>query len=115
MARHRHQTRSAILVGIGLLALLGLTVLLGHLLTGVAATVTGLLIAVAKAGLVVLFFMELVRETNQIRIFAAASLLWIGIIFTLTLSDYLARRPEARAPYPPKPPAVSSLPPLAQQ
>lgn len=113
MARLQRQTRLDCLVGLGLLALLALSVVLAHALGHPASTVSGLLIAAAKAGLVALFFMDLARQSNRMRVFAAASLLWIAIIFGLTLSDYVARRPESRAPYGIRPEA-SEVAPLGQ-
>lgn len=99
MQRLRRQTRRDLSIGVALLLLLALTVALAHVLHGAPSLIAGMLIAVAKAGLVAVFFMELIKGSAQVRIFAAASLLWLVIIFSLTLSDYLTRRPEAVAPY----------------
>jgi cytochrome c oxidase subunit 4 len=52
-----------------------------------------LLIAFAKATLVVLFFMH-VKFTNRLTQIAAASgFAWLVIMIALTLSDYLTRQP----------------------
>ena len=95
----KHQTVRDVLVGAVLMALLAITVVLGKILTGTPSLISGLLIAAMKAGLVLAFFMDLIKDSVQVRAIAAAGLLWLGIMFSLTLSDYLARRPEVRAPY----------------
>lgn len=77
-----------------LVALLALTlstywvaqVNLGHWNTPV-----GLAIAAAKAGLVILYFMHARYRTWLTWVVIAAGLLWLGILFVLTMSDYLTR------------------------
>jgi cytochrome c oxidase subunit 4 len=51
----------------------------------------GLLFGAAKAILVALIFMHLVRAGKTIWIVAGAGLFWLAILFVLTLSDYWAR------------------------
>lgn len=48
-------------------------------------------IAVVKAVLVFLFFMHLRWSSHLVRFFAGAALIWLIIMFVLTLSDYLSR------------------------
>lgn len=50
-----------------------------------------LLIAVLKAGLVVLFFMHVKYASRLTQIFVACAFLWLIIMFVLTFSDYLSR------------------------
>jgi cytochrome c oxidase subunit 4 len=50
-----------------------------------------LLIAVTKAVLIVLFFMHLRYGPRLTWVFAAAGFVWLGIMFALTMTDYLSR------------------------
>jgi cytochrome c oxidase subunit 4 len=49
------------------------------------------LIAAVKAVLVVVYFMHIRYSTKLTKVFVVAGLLWLGILFVLTLSDYLTR------------------------
>ena len=50
-----------------------------------------LLVAFTKAGLIMLFFMHIRYGSQLAWAFAAAGFVWLGILITLTLSDYLSR------------------------
>ena len=52
-----------------------------------------LLIAAVKGSLIVLFFMHAWTGSRLNWVVIGAGLLWLGILFTLTLSDYLTRHP----------------------
>jgi cytochrome c oxidase subunit 4 len=54
-------------------------------------TVVALAIAGVKATLVVLFFMHVKYGTRLTKLAIIAALYWLGILLTLTLSDYLTR------------------------
>ncbi len=54
-------------------------------------TVVALMIAGAKAALVVLFFMHVKYSPRLIWIYAAAGFLWFIILIVLTYSDYASR------------------------
>jgi cytochrome c oxidase subunit 4 len=54
-------------------------------------TVIALTIAVTKATLVVLYFMHVRYSTHLIWVIVVAGLFWLGIMFVLTVSDYLTR------------------------
>lgn len=56
-----------------------------------------LTIAVIKALIVLLFFMELRASRGLVRAFAAAGFFWLLIMITLTGADYW-HRTDARAP-----------------
>ena len=58
---------------------------------GIGNTPVALGIAVAKATLVVLFFMHVRYSPKLTAIVISASLLWLAILFVVTLSDYLTR------------------------
>jgi cytochrome c oxidase subunit 4 len=50
-----------------------------------------MIIAVIKAALVMAIFMHLMYSTRLVRLFATVALLFLAILFALTLSDYVAR------------------------
>ena len=54
-------------------------------------TVIALTIAVAKATLVVLFFMHVRYSSRLTWVVIASGFLWLAIMISLTLSDYLTR------------------------
>lgn len=62
--------------------------------------VVSLLIAVTKALIVLLFFMELRASRALVRAFAAAGFFWLLIMIVLTGADYW-HRSDARAPIDP--------------
>ncbi|HEX5515790.1 MAG TPA: cytochrome C oxidase subunit IV family protein [Gammaproteobacteria bacterium] len=53
--------------------------------------VINLAIAAAKAALIALVFMQLLREKALTRIFSLLGLSWLAILFVLVLADYLTR------------------------
>jgi cytochrome c oxidase subunit 4 len=53
--------------------------------------VVALLIAMAKASLVILFFMHMKWSPRLVQIVAVAALFWLAILIALTLSDYRTR------------------------
>ncbi len=54
-------------------------------------TVVALAIAAIKASLVILFFMHVRYSKPLIGLVVFASLLWLAILITLTLSDFMSR------------------------
>jgi cytochrome c oxidase subunit 4 len=54
-------------------------------------TIVALTIAVAKATLVVLYFMHVRYSSRLIWVIVAAALFWMAILFAFTFSDYLTR------------------------
>ena len=77
-----------------------LALLFGTGLTVVAAfvdfpwqfnSIVALTIAVAKATLVVLFFMHVRYSPRLVWLIVGAALFWMGIMFSLTFSDYFTR------------------------
>jgi cytochrome c oxidase subunit 4 len=100
-----------------LLLLTALTVLAAGIDLGPWNTVAALGIASLKASLVLLYFMHLRWSQRLTRVFAAASLFFLVLLITLTLSDFLTRdrlpiygaaagTPQSRADVP-EPPARS--------
>jgi cytochrome c oxidase subunit 4 len=81
-----------------LLVLLAATFALAHVPLGGWNTATALAIAVAKALLVALVFMQLRGSSALVALFAAAGIAWLAILFGLSAADY-ATRVESPAPY----------------
>jgi cytochrome c oxidase subunit 4 len=74
-----------------LMVLTGVTVAVAYIDLGPFNTVAALAIACFKALIVVLYFMHVKYSTRLITLTVIAGLYWMGILFTLTLSDYLTR------------------------
>jgi cytochrome c oxidase subunit 4 len=60
-------------------------------LGGTWNVVLALTIAVAKAALVMLYFMHLRYSSYLTLLFAGAGIFWLGILIVLTLTDYVSR------------------------
>ena len=74
-----------------LLVLTGVTVAVAYVDLGRLNTVAAIAIACFKALIVVLYFMHVKYSTRLIKLTVIAGLYWMGIIFALTLGDYLTR------------------------
>lgn len=74
-----------------LLILTGVTVAAAYVDLGRFNTVVALAIACSKAMIVVLYFMHVKYSTRLIKLTVIAGLYWMGILFALTLGDYLTR------------------------
>jgi cytochrome c oxidase subunit 4 len=74
-----------------LLTFTAITVAVSFLDLGFMNTTVALAIAVTKGTLVVLFFMGVRHNTPLIKIVAISGFLWLLILFTLGMSDYLSR------------------------
>jgi cytochrome c oxidase subunit 4 len=75
----------------GLFLLLALTVGAAFVPMGPMNAVASFGIALLKALLVAVFFMQLRRPDTLLRLAAAAGLFWLATLIGLTLSDYLTR------------------------
>ena len=60
-------------------------------LGGQLNTIVALTVAVIKATLVVLYFMHVRYSSRLTWVIVGSGLFWLGIMFALTLSDYLSR------------------------
>jgi cytochrome c oxidase subunit 4 len=68
-----------------------LTVLVAKFDLGPLNNIVMLAVAIAKALLVVLFFMHVRWSSRLTWVVAAAGFFWLLILFTLTMSDYMTR------------------------
>ena len=93
MDAHPHVTpiRTYTIVFAILIALTFLTASTALSDMGVWHTPIAMGIAVTKAILVFLFFMHLLHSPKLIWLVAGGTILWLGIMFALTLADYWSR------------------------
>ena len=90
--RESPQRRTLFLVYFSLLALLALTAVGARLPLGASLhTFLALGISVAKAVLIVTIFMEVHYSRGVVRVFAGAGLVWLFLLFLLTLMDFFSR------------------------
>jgi cytochrome c oxidase subunit 4 len=80
-----------IAVFVGLLALTATTVAVAGIPLGLWHTPVALAIAIAKATLVVLFFMHALHSNRLTWIVIGGAILWLGIMLALTLADFVSR------------------------
>jgi cytochrome c oxidase subunit 4 len=83
--------RTYIFIYVALLILLAATIGAAFLDLGILNPVVAVSIAVIKAVLVILFFMNVRRSDNVVRFYVIAGFFWLAILIGLTLSDYLTR------------------------
>lgn len=82
---------------LALIILLALTTGSAFIPLGTANLFISLGIAVMKALIVLLFFMELRASVSLVRVFAAAGFFWLMIMIALTTADY-THRTDQRVP-----------------
>jgi cytochrome c oxidase subunit 4 len=76
---------------LALLILFGVTTGVAYIPLGWFNTFLSVTIAFVKAVLIVLFFMHVKYKAKLVRVFVCAGLFWLGILYALTLGDYLTR------------------------
>jgi cytochrome c oxidase subunit 4 len=91
MAHHVVPLRTYFLVFATLIALTALTVGASQIDLGRWHLTVGLIFAVAKATLVILFFMHLWYSSRLTWVVAVSGALFLGILIVLTMNDYLTR------------------------
>ena len=92
MSEHIVYPRVYITIFLVLMAGTGLTVIAAFRdFPGPLNAVVALTIAVIKATFVVLYFMHVRYSSRLTWVIVGSGLFWLGIMFALTLSDYLTR------------------------
>ena len=91
MSQHVVAKKIYFAVFAGLIVLTVVTAVVATIDLGPLNIVVALVIAMLKASMVMLFFMHLRWSTRLVHIVAVASLLWLAILISLTLSDYRTR------------------------
>jgi len=71
--------------------LTAVTVAVAYLDLGPLNTILALSIAVTKAALVILYFMHVRYSPSLTKLVVAGSFLWLFILLSITMSDYLSR------------------------
>jgi cytochrome c oxidase subunit 4 len=84
--------RRSLLTLAALLGLLALTIGAAYVNLGPFNTVVAMSISFAKAALMVVFFMEIRERGPLVWVALATGFFWLGILFALSLSDFLTRR-----------------------
>ncbi len=84
-------TRVYVTVFLILMVCTGLTTWVAFFDLGFFSPVVALTIAIFKASIVALFFMHLRYSTRLTWVVAGAGIFWLGILFVLSLSDYMTR------------------------
>jgi cytochrome c oxidase subunit 4 len=74
-----------------LMILTVVTVWVSRIDLGAMNTAVAMVVAVAKATVVILWFMHVIHSPRMTWIVVIASFLWLGVLFVLTFSDYLTR------------------------
>ncbi len=90
---HAHVVRQSVYfkVAAWLALLLVVTVMVAEFDAGYLNTPIALAIALTKAVLIVLFFMNVRNGSPLLKIFAAGGFLWLMIMLVLTMADVLTR------------------------
>jgi len=91
MSSHVAPTRLYYGIFAALMVLTAVTVWVAFRDLGIMNTYVAMTIAVAKATLVILYFMHVRWSGRLVPILLAAGLLWLVILITLTMSDYASR------------------------
>jgi cytochrome c oxidase subunit IV len=105
-------TKANVAVFLALMVLLGLSVGASFVDLGAANLAVALGISVAKAALVLLFFMHLLYSPRLVPVIAISGLVWLGILLAITFADYTTRArpadlPPLSSPAAPPPPTES--------
>ena len=92
-AAPHHVTSLAVYFGIflALMVFTVLTVAVSRVDLGMWNTPIAMAIAITKATLVILFFMHVIHSSRLTWVTILGALLWLGVLFVLTLADYLTR------------------------
>ena len=89
-AHHSHRPLYFKIFG-ALMVLLVLTLFAAMVPLGDFNLIVAMTIAVAKAALIILFFMHFKDSDTLTWLVGGGTLVWFGIMITLTLTDYLSR------------------------
>jgi cytochrome c oxidase subunit 4 len=95
MAEHIVGPKTYITVFVALEILTVATAAVARIPLGPFNTVVALTIATTKALIVMLFFMHLKFSTKLTGLVVALGFLWLAIMLSLTMSDYLTRHLES--------------------
>jgi cytochrome c oxidase subunit IV len=84
-----------LLTFLGLMVLLAITVAASFIDVGTYRALISVAVAIAKALLVMIFFMHLRGSNRLLWVFAGAGFFWLSILMILTIGDFVTRMPAA--------------------
>jgi cytochrome c oxidase subunit 4 len=90
---HQHVVPQSLYLTIfgALMVLTAATVAVAYVDLGMLNIAVALAVAIVKASLVVLFFMHVKYSSRLVQLVVLSSVVWLVILFGITLSDYLTR------------------------
>jgi cytochrome c oxidase subunit 4 len=91
MSEHILPIRNYVIVYVALLALLAATVGAAYIDLGWFNFTLTMIIAVAKAAMILMIFMHVRYSDRLTWVFSTAAFLWLAILIGLTLNDYFTR------------------------
>jgi cytochrome c oxidase subunit 4 len=91
MSEHIVSKKVYFSIFVALMVLTTVTVLVSFVDLGRFNAIVALTIAVVKGTLVVLYFMHVRYSTRLTWVFAASGFIWLFILLSFTLSDYISR------------------------
>ena len=87
----RHALRGPVVVFVALLALLAVNLTLGALRPHGRLWPLELSIVAIMVSITILYSMEAIQQVALIRLFSMLGFVWVGILFGLTMLDYVSR------------------------
>jgi cytochrome c oxidase subunit 4 len=99
MKRTVPSPRSYIGTFIGLMVLLGITIVAGYMDFGELNLPIAMTISIAKTLLIILFFMHVWRGSRLTWIFAGAGFFWLMFLLALAMADYATRHWSPVVPF----------------
>ncbi|HEX8169334.1 MAG TPA: cytochrome C oxidase subunit IV family protein [Thermoanaerobaculia bacterium] len=90
-AHHQASLVTYFVIFFALMIFTVLTVAASRVNLGPWNTPLAMAIAIAKATMVILWFMHVIHSPKMTWIVVISSILWLGVLFVLTFSDYLTR------------------------
>ena len=90
-AHHQASLVSYFVVFAVLMVLTIVTVAVSRIDLGMMNTAVAMAIAIAKATVVILWFMHVIHSPKMTWIVVISSFLWLAVLFVLIFSDYLTR------------------------
>ena len=91
MSVHVVPIRIYFVIFASLMILTAVTVAVAYYDLGALNTIVALSIAVTKAALVILYFMHVRYSPSLTKLVVAGSFLWLFILLSITMSDYISR------------------------
>lgn len=91
MTHHVHSIGMYLSIWAALTVLTVTTVIAAEIELGQWNIIVALAIAIVKAMLVILFFMNVRESSGLTKLFVVAGFAWMAILFGLTFNDYISR------------------------